>query len=94
MLLVHLAANYLSPNGYVALSGDLNVFDPALSFKQPSMQQIAKSTIQKQAIDLASDREEEEVIWSNVAINMLLNEELISEKDRKSPALYKVFNRK
>lgn len=34
LLLVHLAANYLSPNGYVALSGDLNVLDPALSSKQ------------------------------------------------------------
>ena len=45
LLLVHLAANYLSPNGYVALSSDLNVFDPAMSYKQPSMQQVAKSTI-------------------------------------------------
>lgn len=34
LLLVHLAANYLSPNGYVALSGDLNVLDPALSSNQ------------------------------------------------------------
>lgn len=50
--------------------------------------------MQKQALDLASDREVEEVIWSNVSVNVLLNEDLISEKDRKSPASMKVFNRK
>jgi hypothetical protein len=45
-------------------------------------------------MDLASERDEEEVIWGNVAVNVLLTEELITEKDRKSPAITKVFNRK
>lgn len=47
LLLAHLAANYLSPTGYVCFSSDLSVFNPTTSFKGPVLNQIVKAMIQK-----------------------------------------------
>jgi hypothetical protein len=93
-MLAHLAANCLSPNGYVCFNGDVSVFTPSKSFKSPFPFQIAKSVIHKQGMDLATDREDEELIYGNACVNVLLHEPMINERDRKSATEMKIYNRK
>jgi hypothetical protein len=58
------------------------------------LNQVVKTVIQKQGIDLASDREVEEVVYVNACVNMVLHEPLITDKARKSQHEMKVYKRK
>ena len=94
ILLKHLASNFLSPNGYVCFNGDMKVFQEKTSFNEPLLQQISKCTIQKLGLDLATDRMDEELIYDNACVNILLHEQLITDRDRKVPSELKIYNRK
>ena len=48
----------------------------------------------KQGQDLATDRTEEEIIWVNSVVNVLMSEQLINDKQRKSPVETKRFDKK
>ena len=44
---------------------------------------ISNATVAKQAMDLATDRTDEKIIWLNSSVNVLMSEEMITEKQRK-----------
>ena len=94
ILLKHLASNFLSPNGYVCFNGDMKVFQEKTSFNEPLLQQVSKCAIQKLGLDLATDRMDEELIYDNACVNILLHEPLITDRDRKVPNELKIYNRK
>lgn len=58
------------------------------------LHEINKTVTHKQGIDLAADREVEELLHGNAVVNMILHEPLITEKARRLPAEVKVYNRK
>ena len=102
MLMAHLAANQvLSPDAYILFNSKLAAYDYNLVGKnkyfteRPSLLEfVSSATVAKQGMDLAENRTEEQVIWVNNVVNVLMSEELISEKQRKNPKELKRFQNK
>ena len=46
------------------------------------LNKISKEVTMKQGLDLSIDRQEEEIIWAGVTVNVLMYENLIAESDR------------
>ena len=104
ILMTHLASHYLSPNGYVGWNGSFDVFNGVENlpdFKKKVylentgiIEAIGKQTTMKQGLDLSIDRMDENVIYANAKVNVLLFEDLITEKARKSKVEKMRYNNK
>ena len=67
---------------------------PKATAKPAPLTFIANATVAKQAMDLASHRTDEQIIWVNGTVNVLMSEQLITEKQRKSKKEMKRFENK
>jgi len=98
MLTAHLATHHLSPDGYVLFKSELSAFDHTrvsrLQGKPAILDFVANSAVAKQAMDLATDRTDQQLVWMNATINLLLSEQIISEKQRKNPKEVKKLENK
>ena len=100
--MVHLAANmFTSPDAYILFNSHLASYNYDLIGKnkfftpRPSVLDfVGQATVAKQGMDLAEDRTDEQIIWLNNCVNVLMSEDLISEKQRKNPKEMKRFENK
>ena len=88
LLMTHLASTHLGPDGYILYNSDLASYNPDLvptaNRKQSVIDFVKNATIAKQGSDLAEFRTEEEIVWINNVVNVLMSEQLITEKQKKS----------
>ena len=98
LLTAHLAANHLSPDGYVVFKSELAAYNydlvPKKTRRPHLLTFVANSTTTQQAMNLAENRSDEQIVWINAVVNVLMTEELISEKQRKQKKEMKRFENK
>ncbi len=89
MLTCHLAATHLSPDGYILFNSQLASLDESKVAKhipKPAILDfVANATIAKQGSDLGENRTDEQVVWLNAVTNVLMSEQMITDKQRKNP---------
>ena len=98
LLVAHLATQHLSPDGYILFNSQLAAYNydlVAKSTKKPTVLEfVANSFSAKQAMDLAENRTDEQIVWINASTNVLMSEDLITEKQRKNKKEMKRFENK
>ena len=85
--MAHLCTSVLSPDAYILFNSQLASYDYDLVGKnkffteRPALLEfVANATTAKQGMDLAADRTDEQIIWINNCVNVLMSEPLISDK--------------
>lgn len=77
LLTAHLAAHHLSPDGYILFKSQLASFNfdlvPKKTEEPNLLTFVANSTVSKQALDLATDRTDEQIIYLNASVNLLMS---------------------
>ncbi len=72
ILMVHLASQHLSPNGYVVFNGGFPEIYTGATSQLDFLERIARSVSTKQGFDLSIDRYEEKIVYANAGINVML----------------------
>lgn len=85
MLSVHLASKFLSPNGFLALSGSEAVMHGLK--KNAALQNVAKTVVMQQALNLSVDQMEEGLVWHNAHIVALALDTLIEDRTKATDPL-------
>ena len=70
--MVHLASQHLSPNGYVVFNGGCPEIFTGANAQVDFVERIARSVSTKQGFDLSIDKQEENIVYANAGINIML----------------------
>ena len=80
LMAVHLASNFMSPNGYfLQASSKDSLDDPS---RMP-VQAMAKRATMQSCLNLAHIQSKPEIIYVNTAVNVLVLERLLTDKNKK-----------
>ena len=84
LLMTHLCTHHLGPDGYILYNSELSCHSPSLvpkNQRNPSVLNFVKNaTVAKMGSDLAEDLTDQGMVWVNNVVNVLLSEQLITEK--------------
>jgi hypothetical protein len=74
----------LSPNGFVGFNGGSAEILNGSPHYIDSLERIAYAVAIKQGLDLSTDRQEEDLVYTNAGVNVVFYPKLMTEKERKA----------